>query len=157
MTGELEDNENVEVSAETVEKTEKTEKPKTSKESSDIDIIPEEVLEAIPEEDRGKVVSIIKQSMFSGISRRTSPIADKITPEHITTLITNSDESDKRDRSERKSERNYNLILVLIGLVFIGFLIVFLQSNMNLLITIITAILSFVGGFGFGKSQNKDN
>lgn len=152
MAGKLEGKKNIEVSNETVEKTEKT---KTSKDSSDLGIIPDDVLEAIPEEERGKVVSIIKQSMFSGISRRSNPIADKITPDHITTLINNSDESDKRDRSERKSERNYNLILVLIGIVFIGFLIVFLHSDMNLLITIITAILSFVGGFGFGKSQKK--
>lgn len=154
MTGKSKEDEKLEISAKTVEKTEKAEETKNF---SDTDIIPEEVLEAIPEEDRGKVVSIIRQSMFSGITRRTNPIADKITPEHITTLIRNSDESDKRDRFERKSERSYNLILIMIGLAFIGFLIVFLQSNMNLLITIITAILSFIGGFGFGKSQNKDN
>lgn len=154
MTGKSKEDEKLEISAKTVEKTEKAEETKNF---SDTDIIPEEVLEAIPEEDRGKVVSIIRQSMFSGITRRTNPIADKITPEHITTLIRNSDESDKRDRFERKSERSYNLILIMIGLAFIGFLIVFLQSNMNLLITIITVILSFIGGFGFGKSQNKDN
>ncbi|NLP59395.1 YrzE family protein [Lutibacter sp. B1] len=140
----------VQVTANSIEKEEiKSEKTNIDSEG----IIPDEILEAIPEEERGKVVSIIKQSMFSGISRRSNPIADKITPDHITTLISNSDENDKRDRVERKSERNYNLILIVIGLLFIGFLIVYLQSNLSLLITIITAILSFIGGFGFGKSQ----
>lgn len=124
-----------------------------SSNEDELDIIPDEVLEAIPAEDRGKVVSIIKQSMISGVSRRSNPLAEKITSDHITTLITNSDTSDLRDREERKSERNYNLLLIIIGLVFIGFLIVFLQKNLNLLITIITAILSFIGGFGFGKSR----
>lgn len=145
----------------------KPDKDKTSKkekenqeipsEENEIDIIPDEVLEAIPAEDRGKVVSIIKQSMISGVSRRSNPLSEKITSDHITTLIKNSDTSDLRDRNERKSERNYNLLLIIISLLFIGFLIVFLQSNLNLLITIITAILSFIGGFGFGKSRkNKD-
>jgi len=156
MSEDLSKNDNVEIATESAEqKTEKTEEIKSS--SDDLGVIPDEVLDAIPEEDRGKVFSIIKQSMFSEITRRSNPIAEKITPEHITTLISNSDKTDIRDRDERKSEKNYNLILIIIGLVFIGFLIVFLQKNMNLLITIITAILSFIGGFGFGKSQHKDD
>ncbi len=67
-------------------------------------IIPSEILEAIPEEDRGRVSSIIKQTMFSGVMRRSSPIADKITTEHITQLISKSDEQDLRDRKERRKE-----------------------------------------------------
>lgn len=43
------------------------------------DIIPEEILEAIPEEDRGRVASIIKQTMISGVMKRNNPIADKVT------------------------------------------------------------------------------
>lgn len=77
------------------------------------EVIPEEILDAIPEEERGKVASIIKETMISGVMRRSNPIADKITTEHITQLISKSDNYDKRDRDERKSERNYNLFLVL--------------------------------------------
>lgn len=119
------------------------------------EIIPEEILDAIPEEDRGRVASIIKQTMVSGVMRRSNPIADKITTEHITQLISRSDDHDKRDRKERKGERNYNLLLVIIGLVFIGFLIVFLQQNEDLLIKIVIGIISFVGGFGFGQTRKK--
>lgn len=128
-----------------------------SKKGNDNDdsIIPDEILEAIPVEERGKVISVIKQSMFSSITRRSNPIADKITTEHITQLISKSDEQDKRDREERKGQRNYNLLLVLIGLAFIGFLIVFLQRDKELLVKIIIAIISFVGGFGVGKSTSK--
>lgn len=116
-------------------------------------IIPDEILEAIPEEDRGKVAGIIRQTMISGVMRRSNPIADKITSDHITQLISKSDEQDIRDRTERKGERNYNLILIIIALVFIGFLIIFLQSNEDLLIKIVIGIISFVGGFGFGQSR----
>ena len=128
---------------------------KKKAEDAETSIIPEEILESIPVEERGKVVSIIKQSMFSSITKRSNPIAEKITSEHITQLITKSDEQDKRDRTERRSLRNYNLILLIIGLGFIGFLIVFLQNDKELLIKIIVAIISFLGGFGLGKSTIK--
>ncbi|OQX74561.1 MAG: hypothetical protein B6D64_12675 [Bacteroidetes bacterium 4484_276] len=93
--------------------------------------------------------------MFSGIVKRSNPISEKITEDHISKLITNSDAQDKRDRKERSGERYFSLILIVIALIFVGFIIVFLQSNEKLLITIITAILSFIGGFGFGKSFKK--
>ncbi|OQP56649.1 hypothetical protein [Niastella populi] len=32
----------------------------------------------------------------------------KNTPDHISTLIKNADDCDKRDREERQNERNYN-------------------------------------------------
>lgn len=119
------------------------------------EIIPEEVLKTIPVEERGKMISIIKQSMFSGVVKKSNPISEKITEEHISTLIRNSDEQDKRDRKEHSGDKYFSIILIVIALAFVGFLIVFLQSNEKLLITIITAILSFIGGFGLGKSIKK--
>lgn len=65
-------------------------------------IIPEEILDVIPEEDRGRVATIIKQTMFSSVMRRGNPIADKITTEHISQLISKSDDADKRDRKRKK-------------------------------------------------------
>lgn len=59
---------------------------KKKAEDAETSIIPEEILESIPVEERGKVVSIIKQSMFSSITKRSNPIAEKITSEHITQL-----------------------------------------------------------------------
>jgi hypothetical protein len=67
--------------------------------------IPDEVLEAIPLEERGRVIRIMKQSMFSGVMRSGNPISEKITTEHITKLIDKSDNQDIRDREERKGQR----------------------------------------------------
>ncbi len=131
---------------------------KPDKNSSDDgfeNLIPEDVLESIPVEERGKVVSIIKQSMFSGVMRRGNPISEKITGEHITKLIDKSDNQDIRDREERKSQRNYNLVLIIIGLIFLGFLVVFLKDDKELLYKIIIAIISFIGGFGIGRTTSK--
>ncbi len=120
-------------------------------------IIPDDILEEILEEKRGKVVSVFKQSMFSSIMRGSNPIADRITSDHISQLIKNSDEHDLRNRKERKSQRNYNLLLLIIGLIFIGFLIVFLYEDQDLLVNIILDMISFIGGLGFGKSFLKNN
>jgi len=119
------------------------------------EFIPEEILESIPVEERGKIVSIIKQSMFSGVMRRGNPISEKITGEHITKLIEKADNQDIRDRAERRSQRNYNFIILVTGLVFLAFLIVFLKNDKELLYKIIIAIISFVGGFGFGRTTHK--
>ncbi len=116
-------------------------------------IIPEGVLDALPAEERGRVAAIIKQTMISGMMTRSNPISDKITSEHITDLISKSDEQDKRDRKERKEEKLYNLVLIILGLLFIGFLVVYLTDNQDLLIKVIIALISFVGGFGIGKSR----
>ena len=120
------------------------------------EIIPEEILEGVPEEDRSRIKSIISQTMISGVMRRNNPISHKVTSAHITKLIDNSDAQDIRDREERKSDKNYQLILLVIGLAFLAFLIVFLKDDKELLYKIIIAIISFVGGFGIGKSaKNK--
>lgn len=130
-------------------------KPENKQINDTNEIIPEEVLEGIPVEERGKVVSIIKQSMFSGVMRQGNSMSEKITSEHITKLIDKSDSQDIRDRAERKSQRNYNLIILLIGLVFFGFLVVFLKEDKELLSKIIIGVISFVGGFGYGKTKSK--
>jgi hypothetical protein len=131
------------------------EEKSSSKNEDGNNFIPPELLEAIPAEERSKVISIIRQSMYSSVTRSGNPIADKITTEHISQLINRSDDLDKRDWEERKSQRNYNLLLLLTGLAFIGFLIIYLQKDKDLLIKIIVAIISFVGGFGLGKSTGK--
>jgi len=60
------------------ENSELAKKPVEPTKSNDGDeIIPEEILEAIPAEDRGRIVSVIKQSMFSGVMRRGNPISEK--------------------------------------------------------------------------------
>lgn len=150
-----------------MEETQKSEEQAKTKSSSDekhnesesgggIDgIIPKEILESIPVEDRGKFISVFQQSMFSDVMSRSNPISEKITSEHITKLIDNADNQDIRDRAEIRSQRYYNLIIFIIGLIFLGFLIVFLKDDKDLLYKIIIAIISFVGGFGIGRTKHK--
>ena len=113
-------------------------------------LIPDEILETLPVEDRNRL-----SMFFSSVMKRSNPISEKITSEHISKLIENSNFQDERDRKERKSDKNYQIIFLLIGLIFIGFLIVFLKDDKELLYKIIIAIISFIGGFGIGKTKIK--
>jgi len=115
----------------------------------------DEILEILPEEDRGKFFGIVRQSITASVSSYTGPLGASVTPQHITEIIKNADTQDKRDRDERKGERNYNLIILIIALVFVGFLVVFLKDQKDVLITIITAILAFAGGFGVGITRKR--
>jgi len=119
-------------------------------------VIPNEVLETIPDEERGRLFSIMKETMISSFMSNTDPIAEKITAEHISKVLDNANIQDERDRKERKSEKNYQIVYLLIGLAFIGFLIVYLKDDTELLYKIIIAIISFVGGFGVGKIRKKN-
>ena len=98
---------------------------------------------------------MITQTMVSGVMKKNNPISEKITSEHISKLIENSNIQDERDRKERKSDKNYQVIFLLIGLFFLVFLIVFLKDDKELLYKIVIAIISFIGGFGIGKTRIK--
>ena len=119
-------------------------------------IAPNEILEVIPAEERGRFISIMKETMFASFMSSNDPIAEKITTEHISKVLENADIQDKRDRQERKSEKNYQIIFLSIGLIFIGLLIFFLKDDKELLYKIIIAIISFIGGFGIGKTRQKN-
>jgi hypothetical protein len=129
-------------------------KPKDShKPKEEEGFIPEEILDEIPAEDKSKIISI--QTMFSGLMKRTNPLADKITEEHIHKLIDNADKQDLRNLEERKDQRKYNFLIFIISLIFLGFIIVYLKEDKEMLYRIIIAIISFLGGFGFGRTTIK--
>ncbi len=115
-----------------------------------------DVVETMPDEDKGKVIGLFKRSLFeASITRHSTPFAEKVTSEHITKLIDNSDSQDKRDRVERKGQRNYNLLILVIILAFVVFLVVYFKDDKEVLIPLVTAILSFVAGTGFGLGLSK--
>ncbi len=118
-------------------------------------IIPEEILKDIPTSERGKIAAIIKHTMVSGILSPQNPLSEKITSEHISEIIRRSDEQDIRDREERERERKYNLLVLIIALLFIAFLVIYLNKNEDLLVKIIIGMVSFIGGYGFGKTKQK--
>ena len=115
-------------------------------------IIPNDLLEAVPDKDRDKLITIIQETVFSGITKSNNNFTEKLTTDHITSIISNSDTLDKRDRDERKGQRIHHLVIFVLSLAFLGFIIIFLKDDKDLLYKIIIAIISFLGGIGLGKS-----
>jgi len=125
---------------------------KSASEAPNNGLIPNELLEAVPEKDRERLITIIQETMFSSITKSSNNLTEKLTPDHITSIINNSDTQDKRDRDERKGQRNHHLMIFVFSLIFLGFIIVFLKDDKELLYKLIIAIISFLGGVGIGKS-----
>jgi hypothetical protein len=110
------------------------------------------LLETIPNDERERVIAVMQETMFSGIAKNSNSLTDKITTDHITSIISNSDAQDKRDRDERQGQRKLHLTVFILSLAFLAFIIVFLKDDKELLYKIIIAIISFLGGIGIGKS-----
>lgn len=118
-------------------------------------IIPDEVLERIPQKERKEFIQTITK--VAGVFSPQNPLIKKITPDHISTLIKNSDDYDKRDREERQDERNYNfkiMATVLFTSVLVCSLFIW-TAQIDLLKFFIGAIFGFGGGFGVGKFYKK--
>lgn len=108
---------------------EKNESFDSEKDQKDDEISEAELSEIIEEGDDNKT-----SKMFSRMTARLmqgrfpDPVREKITPEHITKIIDNSDKQDERERKERFNQRIFNILIIVI----IIFLIFFLQSRIIL-------------------------
>jgi len=103
-------------------------------------------------------------SMMVDMGRARNPIAEKIEPKHITSIIKSADEASNREYKDRKSIRSYVVIYSIIGIVAFGLFTYFLVNKDSVIyfeaIKILGAILGgFLGGFGFGyyKSKKKND
>lgn len=80
------------------------EKKDNKKESSQEDLpIPQEFFDKLPEEVQVSLRTAFSMQSFSG--RLPSPLLEKLTPEHIDSLIEGSREEDARDYSLESSSR----------------------------------------------------
>lgn len=132
------------------------EKKKQDNNQKEESIIPEEVLEQIPEEERGRVTSIIRQTMISGVLGRKNPIADKITSEHIEKMIDGSEKDSEREYNEKKNQRWFVFAIILLGAGLLIFLTIYLaKENAATFMDILVPILAFLGGMGAGYGVAK--
>jgi hypothetical protein len=118
-------------------------KPKSDVHNSSFPDASDEINEINEPEDK-RVLRVISRQFMAMISGRSNPLLDKISPEHITEILNNS-------RRQDFSDKIYNVIILCICLAFLVFLIVYLQSQKDLLEKVILAFLSFAAGFGVGK------
>lgn len=115
------------------------------------EVFPKEFLEAIPEEDRGRVKAVISQMMISSNVRPRNPLLNKITSEHITSILSNSNQQDERRWTDKNWDRLYKGVIFSISMVVVLVVIYVLRDNQEALKIVMTALLSFGAGFGVGK------
>jgi predicted PurR-regulated permease PerM len=116
-------------------------------------VIPEEIFKDAPP----MVRQMLEMTVMSG--RLPNPIANKLTPEHITSIIESSRDDDKRQFQDTLYSRFFNLGYVVIACVIFIFLVVFLKSEPEMLKDILKVFTGMIAGFGAGyavKGYKKD-
>jgi hypothetical protein len=118
--------------------------------------IPEEVLEKIPKEARSefkRTLSTMISAAYMGPAPH--PFTKKLTGEHITKIIDNVEKDEQRQFEYSKGERKMSLTIFFGILIPVTGLIIFftLLNKVEILVPLISAIIAFGGGYGFGKSR----
>lgn len=116
-----------------------------------------EIIDNLPPE----LKKVMEFSMHRYTGPMPNPLISKITPEHIEKIIDASDKSNERAYVDAKSTRKYALTYVIIGVLFIVFLVLFLvERDKELLNNIIERgvliIAGFAGGYGFKAYMEKN-
>ena len=113
-----------------------------------------EITELIDESQQPQVEKLSSAFMSLYSEQRfissTDKIAEKLTPEHITQIISNSEKEDLRAFSSFKWNAVVRFATLVISLVFAVFLLIFFRESEHFT-TILTAIFSFLGGLGLGR------
>lgn len=133
-----------------------TESPGISDGLTASDIIPAEILRQLPPEAQ-KIISVQLTQMRGGLPPGPSPIAQKLSPEHITAIIQNGENESVRDFTLAKIGQNTRRIgmgaviaVITIILIYAG-----VTKDKDLSEKIIFASISAIGGYGYGKSERR--
>lgn len=120
-----------------------------------------EILNSIPEKDRSTIKMLVQSTEMMGQLRGESSISKKITGEHISSYLLASNENMKLGYKERRENKIFTFLLVLIALVFFVVLIILLKDNPSLLEKIVYAVVGLVagafGGYGFGRHKKRED
>ncbi len=115
-------------------------------------LLPESVLDSIPEKDRPNFVREMTAMLTMGRFTSGNPLHEKITGKHIDKIIDNYDKNNDRIANDRKSTRRYVFSgAIIFFLVFIGLLVFFkVQNSDDTVLNLLIGFFSFVGGIGGG-------
>lgn len=120
------------------------------------DIIPADILSQLPPEAQ-KVISVQLTQMRGRLSPGPSPIAQKLSPEHITAIIQNGENESVRDFDLAKIAQNTRRIGMGAVLAVITIILIYagITKDKDLSEKIIFASISAIGGYGYGKSESR--
>jgi xanthine/uracil permease len=114
------------------------------------------------ETELSQLPSEVVRFMMSQSVSSSNPLGEKITSEHIEKIIDSAEkdserefERDKLQFADGKNSRLYHLGYFVLSLFFVGFIIVFLKENPEMMKQIISIIIGLIAGFsaGFGVGR----
>lgn len=119
----------------------------------------EEALKDLPEEKQ-QIIKRVSLSM-QGIMPIPNPVVEKLTSEHITTLLENSNlESERYYENSKLNKILLTVIVAIILTVFTILVIVFrnhIKDIQELLIILLSSGLSGIGGYSLGYKKGQEN
>ena len=127
-------------------------------------VLPEEfaeVLQKVDPQTRGQIERIMV-SQFSMVSRLSpeTEVMKKVTPEHITAMISTQDEAMKRTFKENSEKRWFSIGLAAMLCGMFVFVILALKDTPDVMEKIIYAVGGVIvggfGGYGIGRTKNND-
>ncbi len=117
-------------------------------------VIPAEILEGLPADDRKRITTLLRSSVQIGAMG--NPLHGKVTSNHISQVLDSADKERDLTFRDRQRTRWFVLAASILLMVFFGFLLVYLvDRDTALFMNIFVAIASFVGGAGFGYGIKK--
>lgn len=119
-------------------------------------------MEALPEEEKEKLMSIMFSQEMGMMSRMVSsgnPMAEKINEAHIDKVLGIAEKKTDQEYNLTIQGRRTSLIIIIVVMIFVIALVFILKDNgdllMNLLQMFIPAVLGFAGGYGVKSFQDK--
>ena len=118
-----------------------------------------EVIKDLPEEKRKMIRESISLSM-QGIMAVPHPMMEKVSPEHITTVLANADKNSDRAFKIGILEKITSSIIILVILGAVVALIYIFRDHMNDISEILKMLIyggfGAFGGYGFGLHKGKE-
>lgn len=108
-----------------------------------------EVIENLPPEIKKVVEMGFSMQRFSGAM--PNPLLSKLNEKHIDRILDISEKEEENSFKDSQSNKIYNLIYFILGILFFIFLTVFLvKDNKDLFLEIVKIGVAIIGGFGGG-------
>lgn len=123
--------------------------------SDDFDGLDEDDLQVIksiqdPRKRQAYILSLTQTNNYM----QEDPFAKNMTPEHLDKMLDNDGKLIDNQHEDGIYERRYTFAYVLVGLISLGLGVVYLaDKNPNLLINLVTAVISGAGGYGIGIAR----
>ena len=112
------------------------------------DILDPEVLDDLPPKFKREFIREVSMIRSGSVA---NPIYSKINEDHITSIITEGAESNKRDFEDAQRERYFKFAIVLVGVGLFIFITLYLaRDNAELFTNILVGSATFIGGAGVG-------